>query len=73
MKNIYRIYTKSDKNARNINTPMMGRVNYQVYCAEGQEAFIAKLNELVEQGAVINEVRYGYGSSYVNYTKYINK
>lgn len=73
MKNTYRIYIKSEKNPRTINTPMMGRCYYEVIEAIGQEAFVAKLNELVANGAIIQEVRYGYGSTYIKYWKYINK
>ena len=73
MKNTYRIYIKSNKNARTINTPMMGRTNYTVVTATGKEEFVAKLNELVTQGETIREVRYGYGGSYVKYWEYINK
>lgn len=73
MANTYRIYIKSNKNPRTINTPMMGRTNYEVIEVQGKEAFIAKLNELVDNGAHITEVRYGYGGSYVNYWKYLNK
>lgn len=73
MKNTYRIYIKSSKHARTINTPMMGRVNYEVIPVQGKENFIAKLNELVKAGEIINEVRYGYGGSYVKYWEYITK
>jgi hypothetical protein len=40
---------------------------------DGKEAFIAKLNELVEKGEVIREVRFGYGGSYVKYWEYLAK
>ena len=73
MKNTYRIYIKSNKNARTINTPMMGRTNYEVITVEGKESFITKLNELVANGETIREVRYGYGGAYVKYWEYINK
>ena len=69
----YRIYIKSNKHARNINTPMMGRTNYEVVTVKGKESFITKLNELVQAGEEIREVRYGYGGSYVCYWEYINK
>ena len=71
MKNTYRIYIKSTKNPRTINTPMMGRTNYEVISVEGKDAFITKLNELVQQGETINEVRYGWGGAYVKYWNYI--
>ena len=71
--NEYRIYIRSNKNPRTINTPMMGRTNYDVVTAYGKEEFIAKLNELVNNGETINEVRYGWGGSYVNYWNYIAK
>lgn len=73
MKNTYRIYIKSNKNARTINTPMMGRTNYEVITAVGKEEFINKLNQLVQAGKEIREVRYGYGGSYVKYWEYIKK
>jgi hypothetical protein len=52
---------------------MMGRTNYEVIAVEGKDAFVNKLNELVANGEIIREVRYGWGGSYVNYWKYINK
>lgn len=73
MKNTYRIYIKSNKHPRTINTPMMGRTNYEVIEAKGKDAFINKLNELIANGETIREVRYGWGGSYVCYWKYINK
>jgi hypothetical protein len=71
--NEYRIYIRSSKNPRTINTPMMGRTNYEVVTAYGKEEFIAKLNELVNNGETISEVRYGWGGSYVSYWNYIAK
>ena len=73
MKNTYRIYIKSDKHPRTINTPRNARTYYDVIQAEGKEAFIAKLNELVANGEIIQEVRYGWGGSYVKYWNYIGK
>ena len=73
MANTYRIYIHSNKHPRTINTPMMGRTNYEVIEAVGKEEFIAKLNELVAQGKTISEVRYGWGGAYVKYWEYINK
>ena len=73
MANTYRIYIKSNNNPLTINTPMMGRTYYEVITAQGKEEFIAKLNELVANGKTINEVRYGWGGSYVKYWEYINK
>ena len=73
MKNTYRIYIKSEKNPRTINTPMMGRCYYESFDVVGKEAFIEKLNELVAEGKVVTEVRYGYGCNYVNYWNYIRK
>lgn len=69
----YRIYIRSEKNPRTINTPMMGRTYYEVIYCEGREAFIAKLNELVKAGEVIQEVRFGWGGTYVKYWEYLNK
>lgn len=71
MANTYRIYIKSTNHPRTINTPKMGRTNYTRIDVVGKDAFIAKLNELVQAGEVINEVRYGFGGSYVCYWKYI--
>ena len=73
MKNTYRIYIKSEKHPRTINAPRNGRTYYEVIAVEGKEAFIAKLNELVENGEVIREVRFGYGGSYVKYWEYLTK
>ena len=73
MANTYRIYIKSNKHPRTINTPMMGRTNYDVVAVTGKENFIAKLNELVNNGEVIREVRYGWGGSYVKYWQYLEK
>jgi hypothetical protein len=73
MANTYRIYIKSNNNPRTINTPMMGRTNYTLITVTGKEAFIEKLNELIANGATINEVRYGWGGTYVKYWEYINK
>ena len=73
MANTYRIYIKSNKNPRTINTPMMGRTYYEVITVEGKDAFVAKLNELVANCEIIREVRYGWGGSYVKYWEYINK
>lgn len=69
----YRIYIKSEKNPRTINTPRNGRTYYEMITVEGKEAFIIKLNELIEKGEVIREVRFGYGGSYVRYWNYITK
>ena len=69
----YRIFIKSNEHPRTINTPMMGRTYYSVIDADGKEAFIEKLNELVNAGETITEVRYGYGCTYVKYWNYINK
>ena len=73
MANTYRIYIKSNEHPRTINTPMMGRTNYTVITVVGKEAFIEKLNELIANGATINEVRYGWGGAYIKYWEYINK
>ena len=71
--NAYSIYIRSAEHRRTINTPMMGRINYTVIRVDGKDAFITKLNELVRNGEHINEVRYGWGGSYVEYWKYFNK
>ena len=73
MANTYRIYIKSDKHPRTINTPMMGRTNYECIKAVGKEEFIAKLNELVKAGETVREVRFGYSGTYVKYWNYIAK
>lgn len=69
----YRIYIKSNKYTRNINTPMMGRTNYEVITVEGKESFIAKLNELAQAGEEIRKVHCDCGGSYVYYREYIPK
>ena len=73
MHNTYYIFIKSAKNPRTINTPMMGRVNFDCIAVNGKEAFIAKLNELIANGEKVTEVRYGYGCTYVKYWNYIAK
>jgi hypothetical protein len=52
---------------------MMGRTYFDVIAVEGKDAFVIKLNELIANGEIIQEVRYGWGGSYVHYWKYINK
>ena len=71
--NTYRIFIRSNKNPRTINTPMMGRCYYDVIEAEGKDEFVKKLNELVKAGEVINEVVRGYWCHYVRYWNYITK
>lgn len=71
MKNTYRIYIRSNKHPRTINTPMMGRTYYECIAVEGKENFISKLNELVSAGETIREVRYGWGGTYVKYWEHI--
>lgn len=73
MENTYRIYIKSNKNPRTINTPMMGRTHFDAVEAVGKEAFITKLNELVAKGEAIQEVRYGWSGSYICFWNYIHK
>ena len=69
----YRIFIHSNEHPRTINTPMMGRTYYSVIDVDGKEAFIEKLNELVNAGETITEVRYGYSCTYIKYWNYINK
>lgn len=73
MANTYRIYIKSNKNPRTINTPSVGRTYYSVVEVAGKENFVAKLNELIANGEIIREVRYSWGGSYVKYWNYIAK
>lgn len=73
MTNTYRIYIKSNNHPRTINTPCNGRTYYDVVEVIGKEPFIIKLNELVSNGATVQEVRYGWGGSYVPYWKYVEK
>ncbi len=73
MANTYRIYIYSNEHPRTINTPRCGRTYYTCFEVVGKEAFIAKLNELVQAGERIQEVRYGWGGSYVKYWEYIVK
>ncbi len=61
MKN-YRIYIKSNKNPRTINTPMMGRTYYEVIEVQGnREALESKVAELRNAGKTITEIRTGMG------------
>ena len=61
MKN-YRIYIKSNKNPRTINTPMMGRTYYEVIEVQGnKEALESKVAELQNAGKTITEIRTGMG------------
>lgn len=71
MQDTYRIYIHSTKNPRTINTPMMGRTYYERISVNGKEAFIQKLNKLIATGAVVQEVRYGWGGAWIPYWKYI--
>ena len=59
--NTYRIYTRSNENARTINTPMMGRTYYSIVTVEGKEAAQAKAAELRAAGVIISEIRAGFG------------
>lgn len=61
MKN-YRIYIKSDKNPRTINTPMMGRTYFEVIEVQGnREALESKVAELRNAGETITEICTGMG------------
>ncbi len=61
MKN-YRIYIKSNKNPRTINTPMMGRTYYEVIEVQGnREALESKVAELRNAGETITEIRTNMG------------
>lgn len=73
MANTYRIYIFSNEHPRTINTPRCGRTYYTRIDVVGKEAFIAKLNELVQAGEQIQEVRFGWGGEYVRYWKYLAK
>ena len=53
----YRIYIQSNNNPRTINTPHNGRTYYDIVEAEGASKMISKINELIENGEVISEVR----------------
>lgn len=59
--NTYRIYIKSNKNPRTCNTPMLGRVNYEIIQVEGATAMYAKVAELRAAGEHIIEIRAGFG------------
>lgn len=61
MKN-YNIYVRSNKHPRTINTPMMGRTYYERITVQGKDALLAKVAELKEQGAIINEIRTDMGT-----------
>lgn len=73
MDNTYRIYIKSNKHPRTINTPRNARTYYDCIEIEGKENFIAKLNELVRAGEFVYEVRQGYWGKNVNFYKYLKK
>ena len=61
MKN-YRIYIKSNKNPRTINTPMMGRTYYEVVEVQGnRETLESKVAELQNAGKTITEIRTAMG------------
>ena len=53
----YRIYIRSNNNPRTINTPYNGRTYYDIVEVEGASKMISKINELIENGEVISEVR----------------
>ena len=52
----YFIYIKSDKHARTMNTPKMGRTYYEKFVVEGKENMVAKVRELKAKGEVVTEV-----------------
>lgn len=70
MGNTYRIYIRSNEHPRTINTPQNGRTNYTLVCAVGKAEFIKTLNALLNKGAIITEVRYGWGGASVNWYQY---
>ena len=57
----YRIYVRSNKNPRTINTPVMGRVNYEIIIVEGAAAMYEKVAELRAADVRITEIRCGFG------------
>ena len=59
--NTYRIYIRSNKHPRTINTPARGRVNYEIIYVEGATAMYAKVAELRAAGEAIIEIRAGFG------------
>ena len=71
--NEYRIYIRSNKNPRTLNTPNNGRAYFSVIVAHGKQEFSEKLNELIANGEKVLEVRKGYGGHYVKYWEYIRK
>lgn len=62
----YRIYIKSDKHPRTINTPMMGRTYFECFEVEGRQAMEEKVAELFNAGEVIREIRTLNGQWFVD-------
>ena len=62
----HRIYIRSNKHPRTINTPMMARTNYECFEVEGREAAIEMIKELRAKGEYVYEVRYGFGGHEFN-------
>ena len=58
---MYRIYIKSNKNPRTINTPANGRTYYGLIIVDTREALTGKLKELRSNGEVITDIRTGLG------------
>lgn len=71
--NTYRIYIRSNEHPRTINTPMRGRTYYTLVECEGKEAFTSKLNELVNEGHTVLDVRKGFGGARVDWTAFIKQ
>ena len=61
---IFKIFIKSNNHPRTINTPQMGRTNYDLVVVEGKEALIKKFNELKAQNINFYEIRSNTGSWY---------
>ena len=56
----YKIYIKSSKHPRTINTYKMARCYYDVFYVQGKENAIAKIKELYSNGEIITEVSKGF-------------
>lgn len=56
---MYRIYIKSNKHPRTINTPANGRTYYDVIIVDTHEAMTEKLKELRAKGEIVTEIRKG--------------
>jgi hypothetical protein len=59
---MFRIYIRSDRHARTINTPTNARTYYDVIIADTRKALLRKLKELRAMGKEIIEIRTALGA-----------